>query len=131
MNLTDRLKRTRLNLIMDAPFFGTLAFKLDATPDASVPSAMTDGKVIKINPEFAAKLTDSQLAERRKIVADARKSLALPTINAPGLEDYAGQIAQQIEDLYRSTIRTIEVESLLHNRDRAEEDDEDILLLIA
>lgn len=75
--------------------------------------------------------TEAKKRPARKIVADARKSLALPTINAPGLEDYAGQIAQQIEDLYRSTIRTIEVESLLHNRDRAEEDDEDILLLIA
>jgi predicted metal-dependent peptidase len=61
MNLTDRLKRTRLNLIMDAPFFGTLAFRLDATLDASVTSAMTDGRTIKINPEFAAKLTEPQL----------------------------------------------------------------------
>lgn len=75
--------------------------------------------------------TEAKKRPARKIVADARKSLAPPTINAPGIEDYAGQIAQQIEDLYRSTIRTIEVESLLRNRDRAEEDDEDILLLIA
>lgn len=65
MNLTDRLKRTRLNLIMDAPFFGTLAFKLDAIidPPSDKPchTAMTDGKTIRINPEFAAKLTDPQL----------------------------------------------------------------------
>lgn len=60
-NLAARLKKTRLNLVLDAPFFGTLAFKLDATPDASVESAMTDGKTIRVNPEFASKLTDSQL----------------------------------------------------------------------
>lgn len=62
MTLTERLKKTRLNLILDAPFFGTLAFKLDTTPDASVPSALTDGKTIKINPEFAGKLTNPQLS---------------------------------------------------------------------
>lgn len=61
MNLTERLAKTRLNLILDAPFFGTLAFKLTAVPDASTPSAMTDGKTIRINPDFAAKLTDPQL----------------------------------------------------------------------
>lgn len=65
MNLTDRLKRTRLNLIMDAPFFGTLAFKLetiiDPPSDKQNHTAMTDGKTIRINPEFAAKLTDPQL----------------------------------------------------------------------
>lgn len=60
-DLTARLKKTRLNLVLDAPFFGTLAFKLETTPDASVESAMTDGKSIRINPEFAGKLTDSQL----------------------------------------------------------------------
>lgn len=60
-HLSDRLKKTRLNLIMDAPFFGTLAFKLDMKEDSQVPSASTDGKVIRVNPEFASKLTDPQL----------------------------------------------------------------------
>lgn len=62
MSLADRLKKSRLNLILDAPFFGTLAFKLETLPDASVPSAMTDGKTIRVNPDFAAKLTEPQLA---------------------------------------------------------------------
>lgn len=61
-SLTDRLKKTRLDLVMDAPFFGSLAFKLEFKPDPSTESAITDGKAIRINPEFAAKLTDSQLS---------------------------------------------------------------------
>lgn len=61
-SLADRLKKTRLDLVMDAPFFGSLAFKLEMKPDPTTESAMTDGKVIRINPEFAAKLTDSQLS---------------------------------------------------------------------
>lgn len=60
-DLNARLKKTRLNLVLDAPFFGTLAFKLENLVDPSVESALTDGKSIRINPEFAEKLTDSQL----------------------------------------------------------------------
>ncbi|MES2923141.1 MAG: VWA-like domain-containing protein [Verrucomicrobiota bacterium] len=62
MILTDRIKKTRLNLVLDAPFFGSLAFKLDITPDATAGSALTDGKTIRLNPEFAASLSDSQLS---------------------------------------------------------------------
>lgn len=62
MNLTDRLKKTRLNMIMDAPFFGTLAFRLTMSPDTSVESSLTDGKTIKVNPKFATTCNDPQLA---------------------------------------------------------------------
>jgi predicted metal-dependent peptidase len=61
MNLTDRIKHTRLNLILDVPFFGTLAFKLEGKPDPAVTTAKTDGKTIRINPDYAAKLTEPQL----------------------------------------------------------------------
>jgi len=66
MNLQDRLKKARLNLILDAPFFGTLAFKLetviDPPSDKSNHTSHVDGKTIRINPDYAAKLTEPQLA---------------------------------------------------------------------
>lgn len=61
-SLTDRLKKARLNLILDAPFFGTLAFKLETATDAAVPTSHVDGKTIRMNPDYAAKLTEPQLA---------------------------------------------------------------------
>ena len=67
----------------------------------------------------------------RKVIADARKSLALPDIKAPGLEDYAAQITQHIEELYQDALRTIEIAALIAKREREDEDDEDILLLMA
>lgn len=58
----ERLKKARLNLILDVPFFGSLAFKLATKADTTVKTTITDGREIRINPEYAAKLTDSQLA---------------------------------------------------------------------
>lgn len=72
-------------------------------------------------------------AERRKtgkVIADARKTLVVPQIKAPGLESYAAQVLADIRDTYASTMRTIEVAALLRKRDREEEDDEDVLLLL-
>jgi predicted metal-dependent peptidase len=62
MSLHDRLKKARLNLILDAPFFGTLAFKLESSLDPATPASHVDGKTIRINPDYAAKLTEPQLA---------------------------------------------------------------------
>ena len=67
----------------------------------------------------------------RKVMADARKALELPAISAPDLGGYAEEISRQIEDIYQSAIQTIEVAALLRKRELEEEDDEDILLLIA
>jgi hypothetical protein len=72
-------------------------------------------------------------AEKRptgKVIADARKTLVLPAIKAPGLEDYAAQVLADIRETYASTMRTIEVAALLRKRDRDEEDDEEVLMLL-
>ena len=61
-NLQKRLRKCRINLISDLPFFGTLAFKLKTVIDESVPTACVDGITLKISPTYAAKLTDPQLA---------------------------------------------------------------------
>lgn len=67
--------------------------------------------------------------EPRKVLADARKALEVPTITAEGMSDYAAETVAAIEELYRSAMRTIEVAAMLSRRDRDEEDEEVLLLL--
>lgn len=69
--------------------------------------------------------------EPRKVLADARKALEVPTITAEGMSDYAAETVAAIEELYRSAMRTIEVAAMFSRRDRDEEDDEEVLLLLA
>lgn len=59
---TSALGAARLRLVLDAPFFGTLAFKLDTNTDPGVPTSHTDGRSIRIHPQFMAGLTSPQLA---------------------------------------------------------------------
>jgi predicted metal-dependent peptidase len=61
-SLEKRLTKARINLIGDLPFFGTLLFKLQTKIGTEVPTACTDGRTLTINPDYAAKLTDAQLA---------------------------------------------------------------------
>jgi predicted metal-dependent peptidase len=60
--LDTRLKKARLDLVLDVPFFGTLAFKLKMEADPAVKTSVTDGKRFGINPDYAATLTQAQLA---------------------------------------------------------------------
>jgi predicted metal-dependent peptidase len=60
-NHEQRLRKARINLISDLPFFGTLAFKLATRFTAEVPTACTDGVTLSINPDYVAKLSDPQL----------------------------------------------------------------------
>lgn len=69
--------------------------------------------------------------EPRKVLADASKALEVPTITAEGMSDYAAETVAAIEELYRSAMRTIEVAAMLSRRDRDEEDDEEVLFLLA
>lgn len=62
MNLTDRLRKARINLIADLPFFGSLAFKLKTHITTEIDTACVDGVTLKISPDYAAKLTEPQLA---------------------------------------------------------------------
>jgi predicted metal-dependent peptidase len=47
---------------MDFPFFGQLALRLSPVIDPSVETAETDGREIRFNPDFCAKLNDKELA---------------------------------------------------------------------
>lgn len=59
--IEKKIKRARTLLLLDQPFFGTLALRLPLVEDASKQTMCTDGKVIKYNPEFADGLTEEEI----------------------------------------------------------------------
>lgn len=86
-------------------------------------------QVAKVAIERASKVRNRPV---RKVLADARKAMQVPAIDAPpDLEAYADQITRQIESLYADALRTIEIAALIAKREREDEDDEDVLLLMA
>jgi predicted metal-dependent peptidase len=56
-----KLTKARTNLLMEAPFFGSLALKLKLLPDPATPTAWTDGISLGYNPEYIKHLPMSQL----------------------------------------------------------------------
>ncbi len=61
-SLDQRLQQARLTLLLDFPFFGQLALRLSPVIDPNVPTAETNGREIRFNPDFCEKLNDKQLA---------------------------------------------------------------------
>lgn len=63
MNLSpiDRLKRARINLLMDEPFFGSLLMQLKIIERRNIPTFRTDGAQLQFNPAYLDKLDDTQL----------------------------------------------------------------------
>ncbi len=67
-----------------------------------------------------------------KVLRDARKALELPTIEAPlELADYAQKVLGEIRAKFEQQLRDIEITALLHKQAQQEEDDEEVLMLIA
>lgn len=58
---TQRLRRAKVSLLLDHPFFGTLATRLPNELDETTPTAAINGERIRWNPTFLAGLTDRQL----------------------------------------------------------------------
>jgi hypothetical protein len=73
-------------------------------------------------------------AERRptrKVLADARKALQVPVIDAD--EDLKAEVEalqQEIADIYTQALQTVEIAALMRKAE-IEEDDEDVLLLLS
>lgn len=96
--------------------------------------------ILKAKAEKAAQeaVERAQKAERRpgrKVLADARKSLTLPTVSLPAAapSDLTAGINASLEavrELYESTLRTIEIAALLRKQRQDEEDDEEVLMLL-
>ena len=57
MNTRQRLIKTRSQLVLDAPFFGSLALRLTLVEHESTGTAYTDGHVLGFNPAFIAGLS--------------------------------------------------------------------------
>jgi hypothetical protein len=85
-------------------------------------------EVAKAAIERAAK---TRKTSPRKVLSEARKALQVPEIEAEDAEvrDAAQEVMRQIEDLYASAMRDIEIAALLRRKE-LEEDDEDVLLLL-
>lgn len=61
MTQLDRIAKARMNIILAAPFFGTLLMRTPMVRDDNKKTFCTNGKVIKYNEAFAAMLSDSEL----------------------------------------------------------------------
>lgn len=58
---TKRLAKAKTNLILSHPFVGTVALGMPMVLDASVPTACTNGKEVRFNPDFLDTLSDDQV----------------------------------------------------------------------
>jgi len=57
MNVLDKLTKARSLLVLDHPFFGALALKLNLIEDKRCPTACVNGKEIRYNPDWVESLT--------------------------------------------------------------------------
>ena len=57
----DRLTKARSQLVLDAPFWGRLAFRVKFVEDSNVETMATDGRTITYNPAFVDRLTNAEL----------------------------------------------------------------------
>jgi predicted metal-dependent peptidase len=57
-----RIQKARTTLLLDHPFFGTLLFRLGATPCSSIATMATNGVTLLYNPEFVDTLNAAELA---------------------------------------------------------------------
>lgn len=51
----EKITKARTALLIDAPFFGTLAMRLELVQNPDIPTARVDGKVFEYNPDFIMK----------------------------------------------------------------------------
>lgn len=61
MSPTNRLKKARIALLMDEPFFGSLMMQLKPVEDRKVPTFRTNGDKLWYNPDYMETLDDRQL----------------------------------------------------------------------
>jgi predicted metal-dependent peptidase len=57
MNVKDKLTKARTQLVLDAPFFGSLALRLRVMTDPATDTAYTDGVVLGFDPGFVDSLS--------------------------------------------------------------------------
>ena len=57
----DKVKQARTALVLDQPFFGSLALRLRIVEDTGCPTAWTDGRSLGYNPAFMNALSDAEV----------------------------------------------------------------------
>ncbi|SIO53867.1 vWA domain-containing protein [Chitinophaga niabensis] len=62
MELAEKMKKARIQLILDHPFFASLALKLTYIEDKQTQTTIINGKCIKYNPDFIKELPIKQIA---------------------------------------------------------------------
>lgn len=60
-NQAKRIDKALTALVLDEPFFATLALKLAIVESTDIPTFCTDGKSLLYNPEFCATLKDGEI----------------------------------------------------------------------
>lgn len=61
MQALDKIRKARAALILDQPFFGSLALRLQLQEDPAAETMWTDGRAIGYNPAFVDTLTFPQV----------------------------------------------------------------------
>ena len=61
INAKDLVVKARTQLVLDRPFFGRLAMKLDFQVDVGMDTCWVDGKVFGYNPKFISECTVGQI----------------------------------------------------------------------
>ncbi len=59
--LEFRLKKAKIQLLVDSPFFGTLATQLENIEDPTIGTAATNGSWIRWDPKFVKELSEEEL----------------------------------------------------------------------
>ena len=61
MKPSEKIQRAMARLILDHPFYGTLAMRLPLEEDAAVDTACTNGRWVRYNPKWIDGLTDAEV----------------------------------------------------------------------
>ena len=61
MSIEDKFLKARAKLLMEQPFFGTLALRLKVIETEDIDTAATDGTRLMYNAKFVEKLTPHEL----------------------------------------------------------------------
>ena len=61
LSVEQRISKARTQLLLNQPFFGTLALRLHLHKTEAVPTMANDGTILLYNEEYVTKLTDVQL----------------------------------------------------------------------
>lgn len=59
--LEKKLSKAKAALVLEHPFIGSLAMNMPFHLDDSIPTAGTDGKQVRFNPDFIKNMTDEEL----------------------------------------------------------------------